>query len=516
MFTDLSRRRFILTSGALIGLSLIDQKALAAANGGYFSLGVASGSPRLDQVILWTRLAPDPLNGGGMAPEPAKVRVRLARDPGLKDVLIDEFVTAVPAEAHSVHYAARGLEPGREYWYQFSYGTDESPVGRTRTSDPKGQQTKIALAYCQSYEAGYYAAYRDMAEWLPDCVLHTGDYIYEGGSGTLGAQMRPVGGGERRLFETVRLHNGSEIVTLWDYRNRHALYRSDPDLQSAHAAAPWIVAFDDHEIDNNWAANTPQDPEKQTETEFLIRKLAALQAYYEHMPIEKPPVISGLHASLQLYGAYRMGPAQIHMLDTRQFRSDQPCGDGRKAYCEEAFAGKRTMLGKDQEAWLKRTLKRSEAPFNVLATQVWFTPYRYNEAPDEAVVNLDSWDGYPAARQDFSDMLADDVSNPVLLTGDWHTAMASTLYQKPFDLTSRRIGHELVGGPISSGCPWARDMEQVRSANPHVSHLNGRQRGYLRTTYTNDSCTADFRVVEDAGRRDSPVTTDIELRTRDL
>lgn len=516
MLNDFSRRRFMLTSSALIGLSLLDQKALAAANGGYFSLGVASGSPRPDQVILWTRLAPDPLNGGGMAPEPAKVRVRLARDPGLKDIVIDETVTATASEAHSVHFAARGLEPGREYWYQFSYGSDESPIGRTRTSDPKGEKTKIALAYCQHYEAGYYAAYRDMAEWQPDCVLHTGDYIYEGGIGTLGAQMREVGGGERRLFETVRQHNGPEIITLWDYRNRHALYRSDPDLQSAHAAAPWIVAFDDHEIDNNWAGNTPQDPEKQTQTEFLVRKLAALQAYYEHMPIEKPPVISGLNASLQLYGAYRMGPAQIHMLDTRQFRSDQPCGDGRKAYCEDALSPDRTMLGKEQEKWLKRTLKQSEAAFNVLATQVWFTPYRYTEAPEEAVMNLDSWDGYPVARQTFSDLLADGVSNPVFLTGDWHTAMASTVYQRPFDPASKRIGHELVGGPISSACPWARDMEQVRAANPHVAHLNGRQRGYLRTTYTSDTCSAEFRVVEDVGRRDSAVVTDIELRTKDL
>lgn len=516
MLNDFSRRRFMLTSGALIGLSLLDQKALASANAGYFSLGVASGSPRPDQVILWTRLAPDPLNGGGMAPEPAKVRVRLARDPGLKDVMIDEMVTAAPSEAHSVHFTARGLEPGREYWYQFSYGTDESPIGRTRTTDPKAGQARIALAYCQHYEAGYYAAYRDMAEWLPDCVLHTGDYIYEGGVGTLGAQMRAVGGGERRLFETVRQHNGPEIVTLWDYRNRHALYRSDRDLQSAHAAAPWIVAFDDHEIDNNWAGNTPQDPEKQTQTEFLVRKLAALQAYYEHMPIEKPPVISGLNAGLQIYGAYRMGPAQVHMLDTRQFRSDQPCGDGRKAYCEEALSPKRTMLGKDQETWLKRTLKQSDAAYNVLATQVWFTPYRYNESPEDAALNLDSWDGYPVARQAFSDLLADGVSNPVFLTGDWHTAMASTVYQRPFDPASKRIGHELVGGPISSGCPWARDMEQARAANPHVAHLNGRQRGYLRTTYTGDTCTAEFRVVEDVGRQDSPVVTDIELRTKDL
>jgi alkaline phosphatase D len=516
MLTELSRRRFMMTSGALVGLSLLDQKALAAANGGYFSLGVASGSPRPDQVILWTRLAPDPLKGGGMAPEPAKVRVRLSRDAGMRDVLIDDIVTATAAEAHSVHFAARGLEAGRDYWYQFSYGHDESPIGRTRTADPKATDVKIALAYCQHYESGFYAAYRDIAAWSPDCVLHTGDYIYEGGIGTLGAQLRDVGGGERRLFETVRLHNSPEIVSLWDYRNRHALYRTDPDLQAAHAAAPWIVAFDDHEIDNNWAGNTPQDPEKQTQTEFLVRKLAAMQAYYEHMPIETPPMISGLVASLQLYGAFRLGPALVHMLDTRQFRSDQPCGDGRKAPCDEAMSDQRTLLGKTQETWLKRSLKRSDAPFNVLATQVWFTPYRYTQAPSDPVFNLDSWDGYPLARQNLSDMLADGVSNPVLLTGDWHTAMASTLYQRPFDPTSKRIGHELVGGPISSACPWARDMEQVRSANPHVSHLNGRQRGYLRTTFTADTCSAEFRVVEDVGRADSPVVTDIELRTKDL
>ncbi len=512
----LSRRAFILASGALLSLSVLEEKALAAANGGYFSLGVASGSPRPNQVVLWTRLAPDPLNGGGMANEPAEVRVRVALDANMSNIIIDDIVLARPAEAHSVHFVARGLEPGREYWYRFAYSGDESPIGRTRTSDPNASEAKIALAYCQHYEAGFYAAYRDLAEWMPDCVIHTGDYIYEGGTGTLGAQMRAVGGGERRLFETVRLHNSAEITTLWDYRNRHALYRTDPDLQAAHAAAPWIVGLDDHEVDNNWAANVPQDPEKQTQAEFMVRKLAALQAYYEHMPIEKPPVIDGLKARLQLFGAYRFGPAQVHMLDTRQFRSDQPCGDGRKPYCDEAFAADRTMLGKEQENWLKKTLRGSAAPFNVMATQVWMTPYRYNAPAEAPIVNLDSWDGYPGARQDMLDMLASDVSNPVFLTGDWHTAMASTLHQDPFDTRSKRIGHELVGSSISSGCPWARDMEQMRAANPHVRHLNGQQRGYLRTTFTSEICSADFRIVDDVGRQDSPVRTDVSLRTKDL
>jgi alkaline phosphatase D len=512
----ISRRHFLATSGALLTLTLADQRALAASNGGYFSLGVASGAPRPDRVVLWTRLAPDPLSGGGMAAQAASVRVRVARDPAFQDTIIDTQVTASPDWAHAVHYSAKGLEPGREYWYRFSYGGDESPVGRTRTADPKSGEAKIALAYCQHYEAGYFAAYRDLAEWAPDCVIHTGDYIYEGGIGTLGAVMREVGGGERRLFETVRQHNGPEIVTLWDYRNRYALYRSDPDLQAAHAAAPWIVAMDDHEIDNNWAGDTPQDPEKQTRTEFLVRKLAALKAYYEHMPLEAPPVIDGLSASLQMYGAYQFGPALVHLLDTRQFRSDQACGDGRKAYCETALDPARTMLGRKQEDWLQQGLKKSQAAHNVLATQVWFTPYRYTALPDEAVVNLDSWDGYPAARQALSGMLAKDVSNPLFLTGDWHTAMASSIHETPFDTRSRKIGHELVGSSISSGCPWARDMEQMRSANPHVAYLNGRQRGYLRTTFTQAACTAQFRVVEDAGRRNSPVSTDLDVRTRDL
>jgi alkaline phosphatase D len=152
----------------------------------------------------------------------------------------------------------------------------------------------------------------------------------------------------------------------------------------------------------------------------------------------------------------------------------------------------------------------------VIATQVWFTSYRYNETPEAPVANLDSWDGYPGARERLSATLADGVSNPVFLTGDWHTAMASTLHESQFDPKSRRIGHELVGSSISSFCPWARDMEVVRDANPHVSYLNGQKRGYLRTTFSRDNCRAEFRVVEDSGRADSPVRTDVEMRTKDL
>ncbi|PKP82655.1 MAG: alkaline phosphatase [Alphaproteobacteria bacterium HGW-Alphaproteobacteria-18] len=509
-----SRRSFIVLTGAALAAS--QQRSRAQTGARYFSLGVASGSPRPESVILWTRLAPDPLNGGGMAPGKVDVRVRVARDAAMRDVIRDELVATSDAKAHSVHYKVEGLEPGREYWYQFSYDGEDTVIGRTRTTNPKDAEARIALAYCQSYESGFYAAYRDMAEWAPDLVIHTGDYIYEGGIGKLGATMRDVGGGERRLFETVRLHNSSEIVSLWDYRNRYALYKSDADLQAAHAASPWIVAMDDHEIDNNWAGDIPQDPEKQTALEFKIRKRAAFQAYYEHMPIEAPPIINGMDAGLQMYGLYRLGPAQIHLLDTRQFRTNQPCGDGLKAACEETMDPAQTMMGKAQEEWLYRELKQSGAPYNLIATQVWFTPYRYNAPPEAPVTNFDSWDGYPLARQRLADVLAQGVKNPVFLTGDWHTAMASTLYQTPFDTKSKRIGHELVGASISSGCPWARSMEIMRDANPHVSHLNGNKRGYLRLTVKKNDCIGDFRVVDDVGRADSPVRSELEIRTKDI
>lgn len=447
---------------------------------------------------------------------PVQVRVRVYKDSALKKRVIDDVVNAEPSEGHSIHYAAKGLAPGREYWYQFSYDDVDSPVGRTKTADPNAKESKVALAYCQHYETGYFSAYKDLAAWMPDCVIHTGDYIYEGAAGTLGAVMRQVGEGERRMFERVRLHSGPEITTLWDYRNRHAQYKLDPNLQLAHAAAPWIVAMDDHEVDNNWASTVPQDPEKQTALEFAVRKMAAFQAYYEHMPIEKPPALAGIKSNLQMYGVYQFGPAQVHLLDTRQFRHDQACGDGRKTYCEDVMDPNRSILGKEQEKWLATNLKRSASAFNVIASQVWFTPYRFNAEPAAAVRNLDSWDGYPAARSRLTDVLASGVNNPVFLSGDWHIAMASRLHADPFDKSSPKIGHELVGSSISSGCPWAHDMQMVRDANPSVAYLNGEQRGYLRTTFTSKDCLGEFRVVRDAGLPESSVSTDLEIRTSEV
>jgi alkaline phosphatase D len=482
-----------------------------------FSLGVASGSPRESSLVIWTRLAPDPLNGGGMGAAIAEVEYRVCADQAMRKPVREGVVATSGDKAHAVHVLVQGLEPGREYWYDFRYGDARSPVGRTRTADRRATRMTLALASCNSFESGYFAAYADMARWAPDCVVHVGDYIYEGAAAALGVSKRVVGGAELS-FETVRQHNSPEIVTLWDYRNRYALYRSDPSLQAAHAASPWLVALDDHEIDNNWAGDVPQDPWAQTALEFKVRKLAALQAYYEHMPIERPPVLAGLEAHLQLYGAFRLGPVQIHLLDTRQYRSDQVCGQGFPGDepCAEMLDPRLSMLGRTQEQWLSQTLRESSAPYNVLASQTWFAPFRYNAPPAAPKVNMDQWDGYPLERQRIIDVLASGISNPVVLSGDWHAAAALRIHQDPWNTNSRRVGHNFCGTSISSHCPWAGAMRAALSDNPHADHLNGERRGYLRCEVDAAGWRSDFMIVDNPSAPDSAVRSERQIRLQDI
>jgi alkaline phosphatase D len=482
-----------------------------------FTLGVASGSPRDTSVVLWTRLAPDPVNGGGMTPGSASVAYRVWADAERRRLVREGAVATSDAKAHAVHLTLSGLEPGREYWYQFSFGGADSPVGRTRTTSPRDRTAKLALASCNHYETNHFAAFADMAAWSPDCVIHVGDYIYEGAPGALGP--RTVQSGARSIsFDVVRQHVGPETTTLWDYRNRYGLYKSDPSLQAAHAAAPWIVAMDDHEIDNNWAADIPQDPERQTPLEFRIRTLAALQAYYEHMPMEAPPSVLGIESDLQMYGLYRFGPAQVALLDTRQYRSDQPCGQGfpGDAACEAMNNPALTMTGAAQEEWLLRALAASTAPVNVIASQTWFAPYRYS-APSEGLrVNMDQWDGYPVQRQRVIDAMAQGVSTPVVLSGDWHSAAAMRIHKDPWDVKSKRIGHNFCGTSISSICGWAGPLEESKGFNPHVDYIDGMKRGYFRGTASANGMAGEFRAVEKPSDPASKSVTAFEARTRDL
>lgn len=512
MFT---RRLFLASSSAALWVP-----ALARAQSGkyHFTLGVASGTPRDSSVILWTRLAPDPLSGGGMAPGLVDVRYRVCRDEAMRQEVRSGLVSTSHLKAHSVHARIDGLEPGREYFYQFYFGEDESPVGRTRTTDPRASEARLALANCQAWETGYYAAYRDMAEWAPDAVIHVGDYIYEGGrAAALGPVSREYAGMQLE-FSVVRQHDGPEIVTLGDYRNRYALYRTDPHLQAAHAASPWIVAMDDHEVDNNWAGLVPQDPGKQSGREFALRRQAAFQAFYEHMPIEMPPNMLTMGGELQMYGAYRFGPAQVNLLDTRQYRSDQVCGDGFPGDppCVELEDQARTMTGDVQEKWLLGQLRNSDAKYNVLAQQTWFAPFDYVDDPKNRKRNMDQWDGYPAQRQRIIDALANEVSNPVILSGDWHCGAAMTVHRDPDDPGTKPVAHNFAATSISSICSWHGRIDQARDANPHVKYANGLDRGYLRCTAGKRDWTSSFRKVADAADKASAVSTDAEMTLKDM
>ncbi|MBD2018750.1 alkaline phosphatase D family protein, partial [Leptolyngbya sp. FACHB-36] len=305
------RRAVLLGAGAFIGAglgyALINRTRSSQT---LFSLGVASGEPLPDGVVLWTRLAPEPLNGGGMPPQPMSVQWQVAVDEQMRRVVQRGTTIAVPELAHSVHVEVNGLEPARWYWYRFQAGDQQSSIGRTRTAPALTSHVdrlRFAFASCQHYEHGYYAAYRDMAAADLDFVVHLGDYIYEGAATT----------GESRQ------HNGSDLVTLEQYRDRYALYKTDPDLQAAHAAFPWIVTWDDHEVAGNYANLTANGQSQQA---FLQRRASAYQAYYEHMPLRRSSRPQG--ANLQLYRRFSFGDlAEFNVLDTRQYRSKQPCGN---------------------------------------------------------------------------------------------------------------------------------------------------------------------------------------------
>lgn len=494
----INRRRFLLSSTGLLLLQTPQSLLSAAASGPVFSLGVASGCPRENRVILWTRLAPDPLHGGGMLPDETQVRVRVCRDEMMRDTLIDANITVTAEEGHSVHYPAEQLAPGRDYWYQFYHGEEASPVGRTRTA-PAGNDdvpVRMAFASCQHLETGHFAAFRDMAEQRPDLIVHLGDYIYEYGPG----------GADR-----VRQHQGPETRTLWDYRNRYAQYRLDPHLQAAHAAAPWLMVPDDHEVDNNWAGYTPEDPEEQTDLEFRVRRWAALQAYYEHMPVERPPQLAGLDSELRLYDSYRFGrQLRILLMDTRQYRDDQVCSQAFPSapHCDARLNPRLNKLGRAQEQFFQPLLSETEARWNVLAQQTWFTSFRYpgNE------YNMDQWDGYAAQRQRIKTKLAaPGFSNPVVLSGDWHCGAAMNVPLDDANPESTPVAVELATTSISSNCPWSAAVARALPGNPQLQYWTDNRRGYVLCEFNRDRMQADYRLVDSPTDPGSAVFLDRRL-----
>lgn len=459
-----------------------------------FPYGLASGDPNEHGVVLWTRLSAEALREAGATDLSVPVHWELATDNGFTNSVARGVHSARPELGHSVHVEVQGLNPGRPYWYRFIASGETSPTGRTVTLPAPGtpaDRLRFAFASCQNYENGYYTAYRHMADEDLDLVFHLGDYIYE----------RRFGSAD------VRQHEAGEVHTLDEYRARYALYRADADLQAAHAACPWVVTADDHEVDNNWAATTPEDD--QDPAEFLLRRAAAFQAFYEFMPLRSASVPTG--SSMALNRRVRFGDlADFHVLDGRQYRTDQACGDGRKILCPEALDPDRTMLGTAQEAWLFDGLAASPSRWNILANQVMIARLE-GVAPDgQPLVSMDRWDGYPAAQQRLLSFLdRTRPSNPVVITGDIHSNWAADLKRDFRDPASNTVGAELVGTSISSGGDGADVRDSTADTlgrNPHIHFFNG-QRGYVRCEVTPERLAADYRVVRYVTRPDAPVAT---------
>lgn len=463
-----------------------------------FALGVASGDPSPDGVVLWTRLAPEPLTGGGMPPFDVPVRWEVAHDAGMTRVVQRGTAVARAAFAHSVHVELRGLAPDRWYYYRFMTGDAETLVARTRTMPGPGARVdrlRLAFASCQHYEWGHYTAHRHLAAEDLDLVAFLGDYIYEG-----------------HVERPVRVHEAGEPMHLEAYRNRYACYKRDPDLQASHAARPWLVTFDDHEVDNNWAGDVSEN--RDPVAAFRLRRAAAFRAYYEHMPLRRSAMPRG--PEMLLYRTLAFGSlARFHVLDTRQYRSDQACGDRRKPPCEEWADPTRTMLGARQERWLTQGLVRSAQQWQVLAQQVVLMPIDTDPGEGENY-NMDSWSGYPAARRRLTEWLAErQVRNLVTLTGDVHTNFAGEIPRDHREAGAPRVGVEYVGTSITSdgdGSDQNRQIAAFLRANPWVKYHSNR-RGYVRCEVTPAGWRSDYRLVPYVSEPGAPVVTAASLVT---
>lgn len=489
-----SRRLFMSYGAALSTIPLLGRVSWADPTPVFqndpFSLGVASGDPDSSSVILWTRLAPEPLvPHGGMGPQAVAVTWEVSDDEGFTKLVASGTTQATPQLGHTVHVEVKGLKPDRWYWYRFQAGDAKSPAGRTRTMPLESElpdQLKFAFASCQNYEQGLFTAYEQMAQDDVDLVFHLGDYIYEYQSGKNGK---------------IRTHLGHEIESLGDYRVRHSQYRSDPLLHGMHAKCPWIVTWDDHEFDNN-CANDISEESQVDPVEFLLRRANAYQAYYEMMPLRAQALPRGPH--MQLYRQASFGRlADFFVLDTRQYRTDQPNGDKKSPINDAALMRNNTLLGSRQRHWLQSGLISSAGIWNVLAQQVMMGMVGFPQKEGPVVYSMDQWPGCTYERMGLVQFLADrQIPNPVVLTGDIHSNWVNNLRVDDRQTETPVIATEFVGTSISSGGNGVEKRKghaEILSNNPCIQFQNS-ERGYVRCTLTPEKWTTEYMVVDDVTR----------------
>ncbi len=503
---DLSRRDVLqaamgLAVGAMLPGSL---HAAAPSNPARFtaypfSLGVASGYPRADQVTLWTRLAPEPLQAhGGMWGDVVHLDWEIAKDEKFRQIVQTGSVRAVPELAHSARITVRGLQPDRDYFYRFLCADAVSRTGRTRTLpglDSSPEHFRLAFGSCQHFEQAWFSAHRHIVADDVDLMVFLGDYIYESNWGD----------------DLVRRHVGGEAASLSAYRIRHAQYKTDADLQNAHALIPWIYTWDDHEVDNDYAGAQSEH----LAPSFLARRAAAYQAFYEHqpMPLDMRPVGS----DMKIYTQLDIGRlARIHVVDNRQYRSPQPCPSDYKGGgstdvqpkdCAMVNASAQTMLGSAQEAWLDRSFAESGAQWNLLAQQTLFAKFDGAPGPERQVWT-DGWDAYPAARNRLlQGMRKHKLRNPLILGGDIHAAVVANVHAQAEDIRSQIVAAEICGTSIASQ-GWVPEKFDVRlPENPHVLYGDTSKRGYTLLDLNRSRCAAELRVLGNEKKADSAITT---------
>lgn len=492
----IDRRRLMAAAGGMVlfgGLSRGGALwAAPALKDDPFSLGVAAGDPWPDGFVIWTRLAPRPLEPhGGMPPQDVRVHWEVAEDDKFSKVIRSGETVASPELAHSVHVEVAGLQPGRPYWYRFRLdGALVSDTGMARTAPAPGvtpARVRLVSAGCQSYPQGWYDAWRHISrEPDLDAVFHYGDYIYEGGASKMVITDRL-----KRVVE--RQHASGEIYSLDDYRLRYAQYKADPDLKAAHAAAAFIVSFDDHEVDNDWASAYDQDgtpPEI-----FALRRFAAMQAWYEHMPVRKAqfPRPEGISMYRRLdYGQL----VRMHVLDTRSYRDDQLCVKTDQPNCRREDTPKGTIMGPAQEQWLNAGLSQ-DARWNLIAQQVRVMPL-LRKGTDQPLALTDQWSGYPASRRRLVEAIsARKLTNVVIASGDAHVHNVGTVPLREEALDGPAAATEFLASSISSGGDGAAQSEGTLSYadSPNLALANA-QRGYQTFDITPKDWRTDVKVLD--------------------
>ena len=478
-----------------------------------FGLGVASGSPTHDSVVLWTRLVDFSFHVRD--PQGISVRWEVAHDDKFSRIARSGQALAPAELAYSVHVDVQGLESDRWYFYRFRAGDAISRTGRTRTfpaPDAAVAGMRLAYASCQRWEHGYFSAYRHMAEENLDLVMFLGDYIYE----------------YPRASNAVRTVPGGWTLTLDDYRQRYATYKQDADLQAMHGACPWLVTWDDHEVQNDYAGLTVGENGPQV-ADFAARRSAAYQAFYEHMPVRASVLtraVTGLisGAEMRIYSRVRYGQlASLAMLDARQYKNPPVCTRDAKpgssivnpAQCASWNNPARSILGTEQERWLDAGWTQGKSStWNILGQQSLLGQRDWSQGPEQSLWN-DGWDGYSAARGRLIDSVRKNaVSNLVVLGGDVHenwVGHIKTDYAQP---KSAVVGVEFCGTSISSRSGGNSKIPQTLSRNPHCVFADAERKGYGVVDVTPTQMKTTLRVVSDVTRQDASIETLAQFSVR--